>query len=78
MNLAIDLNTIVSGLALAAILYVARTVTAIDRKQAVSEERADSAQDYARETRERVAAAEEDIDELKVDVASLKQTKPRH
>jgi uncharacterized protein YqfA (UPF0365 family) len=77
MNLTIDLNTIVSGLALAAILYVARTVTAIDRKQAVAEERADSADEYAKETRSRVITVEKKVNELEVEVAGFKPGKPR-
>lgn len=76
MNLTIDLNTIVSGLALAAILYVARTVTSLEKKQAVAEQEGKAQDDYARETRARVMTVEEKVGELEVDVASL-SGKPR-
>jgi hypothetical protein len=76
MNLTIDLNTIVSGLALAAILYVARTVTSLEKRQAVADQEGKAQDDYSRETRARVMSVEEKVGELEVDVASMK-SQPR-
>jgi hypothetical protein len=71
MNVSIDLNTIVSGLALAAILWVARTVSAIDKKQAVAEQESKSQDEYAQETRSRVITVEVKVGELEVEVGKL-------
>ena len=77
MILNIDLNTIVSGLALAGILSVARTVTALEKKQAVAEQEGKSQDDYARETRARVVDVEKQVGTLEVEVGSLKAGRNR-
>jgi len=73
MSFTIDINTILTALALAAILYVVRSVRTIETVQAVAAER-DKAQDKAlEEDRARITDVEMKAEKLEVDVARLKE-----
>jgi len=72
MNISVDFGTIVQSLALAGILYIARTINQIDRKMAVLETQAVANESFAKETRARVIQAEEKIGVLEVAVAEIK------
>lgn len=74
MNVSVDLNTIVSGLILAVLLYVARTLTAITQKQAVQDQAMQSDRERASETRARVIAVEQRVGELEVRIGPAERT----
>lgn len=66
MSVTVDLNTIVSGLILAVLLYVARTLSTISEKQAVTDEALRADREQNRETRARVIDVEQRVGDLEV------------
>jgi len=76
MNISVDFGTVVQSLALAGILYIARTINQIDRKMAVLETQAVANETFAKETRSRVIQAEMKIGELEVAMAEVKSKSP--
>jgi broad specificity phosphatase PhoE len=72
MSMTVDLNTIVSGLVLAAIIYVARSVRAIETAQAVSAEKEKAQDRTLDEDRARIIDVETKTSRLEVDVTRLK------
>lgn len=72
MNISVDFGTIVQSLALAGILYIARTINQIDRKMAVLETQAVANESFAKETRTRIIAVEERVGHLEVAVAEIR------
>jgi len=72
MSINVDFGTIVQSLALAGILYIARTLTMIDRKMAVIETQANANEAFGRETRARVIKVEERVGAVEIEVAGIK------
>lgn len=69
MNITIDLSSILSGCCLAAILYVARTLSALEKNQAVATEKAGQQEKEMIELRQRTTTVEAEVAAIKVHVA---------
>ncbi|AKC83756.1 hypothetical protein IMCC26134_15000 [Verrucomicrobia bacterium IMCC26134] len=71
MNLTLDLNTVLTSLTLAGILWVLRTVSQQEKAQAVAHEKADTHDREIIELRSRVVTAEASVAEVSLRVARL-------
>lgn len=71
MNLVLDLNTVLTSLTLAGILWVLRTVSQQEKAQAVAHEKSETTERAIIELRSRVVTAEASVAEVSLRVARL-------
>ena len=69
MNLSIDLNTVLTSITLASILYVAATLRRLDKDQALTALRAQQQEKEMIDLRARVTSTEADVEALKITMA---------
>lgn len=69
MNLSIDLNTVLTSITLAGILYVAATLRRLDKDQALTSLRAQQQEKEMLDLRARVTSTEADVEALKITMA---------
>jgi len=71
MNLVLDINTVLTSLTLAGIIWVLRTVSQQEKAQAVAGEKAETHERGLIELRSRVVTAEASVAEVSLRVARL-------
>lgn len=69
MNLTLDINTILNGLTLAGILWALRTLSQLDKRQALQEQANATRDQDTAALRARVAAVEAEVQAIKLQVA---------
>lgn len=71
MNLVLDINTVLTSLTLAGIIWVLRTVSQQEKAQAVAQEKGETTERAIIELRSRVVTAEASVAEVSLRVARL-------